>query len=132
KGSIADDGLPAGSVVTSVWTVVSGPGQVNLQEPAAASTTATFGAPGTYVLRLVATDGEFGASDDVVVRVLIAVPSVVGLAPAAGQGVIVSAGLARGTVTDIDNPITLAFGPLPSQQGFQFNANGTSEGQVFS
>jgi hypothetical protein len=56
----------AGSVV---WSVVSGPGSVVFDDPNAATTTATFCAPGKYVLRALAYDGEYTADDLVVVRV---------------------------------------------------------------
>ncbi len=68
-GSVSDpDHLPdPPGTVTSQWTRVSGPGGVTFANPAAASTTATFTAPGTYVLRLTCSDGQLSASDDVTV-----------------------------------------------------------------
>lgn len=65
SGTASDDGLPTGSTLTQVWTVVSGPGTVTFADPTALTTTATFSAPGTYVLRLTATDGTLSANDDV-------------------------------------------------------------------
>src|SRR5206468_217874 len=49
-GTVTDDGLPPGSVLTVGWTKVSGPGVVMFANANAASTTATFSATGTYVL----------------------------------------------------------------------------------
>ena len=68
-GIVGDDGLPPGGAVTSTWTMVSGLGTVAFADAHAASTTATFSAAGTYVLRLSATDGDLSASDDVTIIV---------------------------------------------------------------
>ena len=68
SGSASDDGQPSGTL-TTVWTQVSGPGTVNFANAGATSTTATFSAAGTYVLRLTANDGSLQASDDVTVQV---------------------------------------------------------------
>jgi hypothetical protein len=48
---------------------VSGPGTVTFSAPTAATTTASFSAAGTYVLRLSASDGALSTSDDVAVTV---------------------------------------------------------------
>jgi RHS repeat-associated protein len=68
-GTVEDDGLPAGSTVEAAWEAVSGPGAVLFDDPASAATTARFDAPGLYVLRLTATDGQASASDEVAVEV---------------------------------------------------------------
>jgi hypothetical protein len=85
-GTVVDDGLPdpPGAVTTS-WSEVSGPGDVAFANGAAVDTTATFSAPGTYVLRLSANDSALSASDDVTVSVAPAGSTVsldVGLAAA--------------------------------------------------
>jgi RHS repeat-associated protein len=67
-GTVTDDGRPVDDLDTS-WGMVSGPGTVVLVDPNAVDTTVTFGAPGTYVLRLTADDQELTASDDVTVVV---------------------------------------------------------------
>ena len=64
-GSVSDDGKPLGASLTSAWSVVSGPAGVAFGNAASPSTAVTFGAPGTYRLRLTATDGELSAHDDV-------------------------------------------------------------------
>lgn len=64
------------------WTLVSGPGSVTFGNPAAASTTATFGAAGTYVLRLTASNPLGTATRDVTVNV--APPSSLALREGAG------------------------------------------------
>ena len=61
NGSVVDpDGLP--DPVSVVWSKESGPGTVAFANPTAASTTATFDTPGIYVLKLVATDGQYVTS----------------------------------------------------------------------
>ena len=74
-GSVSDDGLPDPPGTLSVaWSTVSGPGTVVFANPSAASTRATFGAVGSYVLRLTADDGDMAARDDVSVVVSEAPP----------------------------------------------------------
>ena len=59
SGSVTDDGLPnPPGAVTAAWTKVSGPGTVTFGNATAPSTTATFGAAGSYVLRLTGNDGQ--------------------------------------------------------------------------
>jgi hypothetical protein len=62
-GSVRDDGLPAGAAVTSSWEKMFGPGTVTFNNPSAPATTASFSAPGVYVLKLKATDGELTGED---------------------------------------------------------------------
>ena len=51
--------------LTTAWTQVSGPGTATFQDAAALSTTVSFSAAGTYVLRLTATDaGNLSDSDE--------------------------------------------------------------------
>jgi hypothetical protein len=52
------------------WEVLEGPGSVAFQDAGKPATPATFSAPGDYVLRLVADDGELWLSDMVVVHIL--------------------------------------------------------------
>ncbi len=67
-GVVKDDGKPSASPKL-VWSKESGPGDVTFEDPSAAITSAgfwapgTFAAPGTYVLRLTANDGELSGSD---------------------------------------------------------------------
>jgi hypothetical protein len=59
NGSVVDDGLPSPPMwLTLSWTKVSGPGTVTFANPTTISTTATFSALGTYVVRLTADDGN--------------------------------------------------------------------------
>lgn len=63
-GKVKDDALPSGTL-TSTWSKVSGPGNVVFEAPNMANTTASFSAPGTYTLRLAASDGAVSASSQV-------------------------------------------------------------------
>jgi hypothetical protein len=59
----------------AVGTVsIAAPGRVSFTDAGSPKTTATFSAPGTYVLRLTATDSELTASDTVTITVTPAVP----------------------------------------------------------
>src|SRR5262249_16590456 len=48
-GTVTDDGLPAGSVLTIRWSKLDGPGDVMFGDSNAAQTTASFTQPGIYV-----------------------------------------------------------------------------------
>ena len=69
-GSVTDDGepIPPGET-TSTWSQVSGPGTAAFGDASDPSTTASFSAPGTYVLRLTGDDGDAQVSDDMTVVV---------------------------------------------------------------
>ena len=82
SGVVTDDGLPQGSTLQISWTKVSGPGSVAFGDANSAETEATFGAAGTYVLRLSANDSEFTAADDITVTVKPAPPNQAPLANA--------------------------------------------------
>ena len=68
NGVVTDDGMPSGSLAFS-WTQVTGPASLTIADPAAETTTATFGEPGTYVLQLVADDGDRSAADETTIVV---------------------------------------------------------------
>lgn len=70
-GTVVDDGLPSGSLTTT-WNVFSGPGSVTFGNANAVDTTAVFSAPGTYILRLTANDGQLATSDFVTITVTAA------------------------------------------------------------
>src|SRR5690606_39470154 len=70
NGIVTDDGLPnPPHVVTPTWQMASGPGTVTFANANAVNTTATFSAAGTYVLRLLAEDGQLIGSDVVTITV---------------------------------------------------------------
>jgi hypothetical protein len=74
-GMVTDDGLPIPPGQPAVtWSRVSGPGTVAFANPNAVTTTASFSAPGVYILRLAANDGAASASDDLTVTVNAAAP----------------------------------------------------------
>jgi hypothetical protein len=76
KGVVTDDHLPnPPGTTTATWTKVSGPGQVDFADAHAPATMASFLEPGTYVLRLTATDSQLSTSDDVTVVVNPAPPT---------------------------------------------------------
>ncbi len=63
----ADDGLP--SALSYQWTQVAGPGTVTFGTPTAVTTPAIFSAPGTYLVRVTVSDGQFTASDQLAVNI---------------------------------------------------------------
>ena len=68
-GTVKDDGLPADGALTSTWRVVDGPGSVVFEDPAAATTVATFTEPGDYLLELTASDGELESASTLALTV---------------------------------------------------------------
>jgi hypothetical protein len=68
-GSVSDDGRPTPAQLTTIWTVVAGPGPVLFEVADRASTRVTLAAPGTYTLRLTASDGALTGSDELELRV---------------------------------------------------------------
>lgn len=75
-GTVTDDGEPDPTPSLS-WSHVggTGTGAVSFANPSAAQTQASFGAPGSYQLRLTADDGELTAHDDVTITVTSPVAS---------------------------------------------------------
>jgi PKD repeat protein len=67
-GTVTDDGLPSGTLVTT-WSQSSGPGTVTFADASALSTTASFSAAGLYELELTASDGSLSSSDLMIVTV---------------------------------------------------------------
>lgn len=104
NGSVTDDGQPnPPGVTTRQWTVVSGPGTVTFGNSTAPSTTATFSLPGTYVLRLTASDSALSASDDITVTVVANAAPVVDAGPDQNVTLPAAASLS-GSVTDDGYP----------------------------
>ena len=68
-GTVSDDGRPRGATPTSLWSLVSGPAgsTVVFANANAPATTATLDVPGSYVLRLTASDSDQTSTDDVTV-----------------------------------------------------------------
>jgi len=69
NGTVTDDGLPSGSRVSTQWSMTTGPAPVAFADATAIDTSATFTKPGTYVLRLLATDSELSSNDTITITV---------------------------------------------------------------
>jgi len=68
KGAVTDDGDSTGAL-TVTWSKLSGSGAVTFGNARALATTASFSAPGTYVLNLTANDGQLQKNDEMKVVV---------------------------------------------------------------
>ncbi len=68
-GTVEDDGLPAGAVVRTTWRQLTGPTTATFADSTAASTTASFPLPGSYVLELLASDSQYQTAATLVVDV---------------------------------------------------------------
>ena len=69
-GTATDDGRPGPGPLRARWEVLEGPGRVTFADAGDPRTAAEFAAPGDYLLRLVADDGELWLSDRVWIHVL--------------------------------------------------------------
>jgi hypothetical protein len=78
---VQDDGLPAGNPVSVAWSKVSGPGNVTFTPGNSVRTHAMFTEPGTYVLRLSATDSQLQGTDEVSVTVNPPVTEILSVTP---------------------------------------------------
>jgi RHS repeat-associated protein len=100
-GTATDDGYPVGSSLVIFWSKVTGPGTVTFTNAAQPNTQATFSLPGTYVLRLSASDGQYTSTGTM--RVTFVGPTGGPLTVIAGPNQVIvypsSANLA-GTVSD--------------------------------
>ena len=67
---VSDDGLPTGASVTTQWSVISGAGAVSFTRQTYSVTDAAFSAPGSFIVRLSATDGVLSSYQDVQVTVM--------------------------------------------------------------
>jgi hypothetical protein len=68
SGSASDDGKPnPPGVLTTTWSEVSGPGAATFANSNTPATSVSFSAAGTYVLRLMADDGQVKTSSDITV-----------------------------------------------------------------
>lgn len=101
-----DDGLPVGSALTYAWTVVSGPGLVDLMAAGSASTAAFFRAPGVYVMRVTVSDSQLSSSADV------SVEAVASLLPGLS---IADASIVEGRSGLLDAVATITLSPASSE-----------------
>lgn len=85
-GTVVDDGLPVGSTPIPTWSKSSGPGTVSFSPSAnSIDCTATFSVPGSYMLRLNATDGQVTCQSDYI-TVIVSSGNPVNQAPAVSAG----------------------------------------------
>jgi hypothetical protein len=63
-GTVTDDQLPH-NILNSIWSEESGPGNATFADASLTNTTVTFDQPGTYILRLTASDGVSTNSSDI-------------------------------------------------------------------
>jgi hypothetical protein len=68
-GTASDDRLPP-NALTTTWVQVSGIGEAIFATPHSLTSTVRFSAPGTYILRLTASDGALSADSTITIRVL--------------------------------------------------------------
>ena len=68
-GSATDSSLPQGDSITTMWSMVSGPGTVTFANSQQISTTASFSEPGSYVLQLAASDVNGNTSAQLTIAV---------------------------------------------------------------
>lgn len=83
---------PVGQTLTTTWSQLSGPGSVNIANPNALTTTASFSVAGTYSLNLRATSGGQSANSTVTINVLAAPPVTSGALPCPSGSVTISPG----------------------------------------
>jgi len=136
-GSYTDDGIP-GSVVTTLWTQISGPAGAVFADPTTANTTVNFSQSGVYVFQLTANDGLTNGSARVTVIVnqaptvsvtadkfTVEMPDTVTL-----NGIVSDDGLPKGTLTclwnQVGGPGKATFSnPAGTNTTVSFNAAGT-------
>ena len=99
--TVTDDGLPAGGALTVTWDTIAGPGTVGYTGQTTTSISVGFSDPGTYTLRITATDTQFTVHQDVTVTVsgnVVPPPAVSIISPTEGTEVTASINV-TGTVT---------------------------------
>jgi hypothetical protein len=77
SGSASDDNRPTPVNLTTLWSVVTTPtgGNVTFGNSASTTSTATFSVAGTYVLQLLANDGQLSRTDQVSIVVSASTPN---------------------------------------------------------
>jgi hypothetical protein len=96
NGEAYDDGQPAIGALTTSWAKQSGPGDVTFADPTSTVTDVTFGATGTYVLELTASDTASSTVDTV--EVIVIPDPVINTVPIVDAGPDISVVLADGAV----------------------------------
>jgi DUF1680 family protein len=75
RGAPVAPAVPPGPVPAATWSKTSGPGKIAFADAKSAVTTATFSAPGNYVLQLTADNGQTKAASTLNVKVETPPPS---------------------------------------------------------
>lgn len=125
-GTVSDDGLPEGAPLTSMWSQVSGPGTATFTAPTSPMTDVTFSAPGTYVLRLTASDTELQGTDDVTVTVGAGSTAVLNIPITASADDAEEA--ASGSVSRNNGDLELALDATPQTVGLRFQSVSVPQG----
>jgi RHS repeat-associated protein len=106
NGSASDDGLPVGSALSYVWSLVAGPGTVAFANANSPTTTASFTTLGVYTLRLTVSDSQLSGSSDVRITQLPQNnPPVVTAGPNQAVMLPVNVVLLSGTASDDGQPV---------------------------
>ncbi|MES2570680.1 MAG: Ig-like domain-containing protein, partial [Verrucomicrobiota bacterium] len=111
-GTVTDDGLPNGSILSLSWSKVSGPGNVIFSQPNNALTQASFSAPGEYELRLIGSDGVLAGRAQVRINVSVANIAPQVHAGPARQGSMGETVSLSGSISDDGLPVTGALTAL--------------------
>lgn len=109
QGTVSDDGLPTGGMLTVSWSKVGGPGTVTFSNAGNTNTTASFSAAGIYVLRLSANDSQLVTDDDVMITVnRDMTPPQISISPANGATVNTTTPLIEITYADDNSGVDKA------------------------
>ena len=98
-----------GQAMTSVWSTVSGPGTVTFGDDSAVNTSASFSLPGTYTLRLSASDSLASGSDEVVISVAASVSITASDAEASEPGLGLGGGVFNFTRNNSSGALTVNY-----------------------
>ncbi|MFW5704103.1 MAG: PKD domain-containing protein [Patescibacteria group bacterium] len=73
SGSVSDEDIPRNSKLTTEWSVVASEGDVTFSDASKVNTDVIFSSPGSYTLRLAASDGFLTLHNDVTINVEVPV-----------------------------------------------------------
>jgi len=129
NGSASDNGVP----MTTVWTVISGPGTVSFSSPNSLVTQATFpSTPGTYVLQLSASNTQYTSTAQVTITVIQGAiqPPVVSAGPNQTITLPTNTVSLNGTASDGGVPMTTAWSEISGPTAVSFSSPNTAVTQV--
>ena len=125
SGSVSDETSPGSSATLTVsWSAISGPGSVTFGSSNDLSTTASFSAPGQYVLQLMANDGELFATDEVSVEVLPLGPPAISDLVVVGMDartIAVSLRTDRPTLCSVEYALDPSLSTMAAEEAFSTN-----------